>query len=235
MKREIRLHAAKVILAQEEERKRVSRELHDEIGQGLVAVSVGLAILKKHAGRDQAFQRRVNATQALLETSMESVHRFARDLRPEMLDLFGPFEAIRTYVKAFAERTGIAARMQTKADLAGLDSEQELVLFRVAQESITNVFKHAQATRVDIRFRRLPREILMEIGDNGRSFSVEDTLRRVEGKRLGLTGMRERVRLVHGELAIESSPGRGTKVRVTFPIALNQDAATGGHEGRVRT
>jgi signal transduction histidine kinase len=234
MKKEIRLHSAQMILAQEDERKRVSRELHDEIGQGLAAVNVGLGILKKQAGHDRPFQDRVAATQALLEQSMESVHRFARDLRPEMLDLFGPFEAIRSYVKAFAERTGIAARMQPKADLAGLDGEQELVLFRVAQESITNISKHAQATRIDIRFRRLPREIRMEIRDNGRSFSVAEKLRKNQGKRLGLTGMQERVQLVRGELAIESSPGHGTTVLVKFPISPNLEAPPGGGGGKGR-
>jgi signal transduction histidine kinase len=229
MKQDIRRHPAKMILAQEEERKRVSRELHDEIGQVLAAVNVALGILKKQAGHNRTFQKQVAATQALLEQSMESVHRFARELRPEMLDLFGPFEAIRSYVRAFAERTGITAIIQSKVDLDGLDSEQEIVLFRVAQESITNISKHAQATQIHIRFRRLAQKICMEIQDNGRSFSVEDQLRVKGAKRLGLLGMQERVRLVRGDFTIESAPGRGTKVQVQFPLLPHQGAPSNGN------
>jgi signal transduction histidine kinase len=229
MKKDIQQHSAKMVMAREEERKRISRELHDEIGQILATVNVGLGMLKKQAGHDRSFQKRVAATQKLLEQSMESVHRFARELRPEMLDHFGPYEAIRSYVRAFAERTGIAATIQSKADLAGLDSEQELVLFRVAQESITNVFKHAHATRIDIQFHRYPQGICMEIQDNGRSFSVKDRLGKKGEKRLGLLGMQERVQLVRGEFSIESAPGSGTKVRVRFPLGRKNGVALNGN------
>jgi signal transduction histidine kinase len=229
MKKDIRQHSARLLLAQDEERKRVSRELHDEIGQVFAAVNVGLVMLKKQAGRDRSFQKQVVSTQALLEQSLESVHRFARGLRPEMLDLFGPYEAIRSYVRTFAERTGITSTVQSKVDLAGLDKEQGIVLFRVVQESITNISKHAHATRIDIRFRRLPQGICMEIQDNGRSFSVEDKLTRKVVKRLGLLGMQERVRLVHGDFSIESAAGRGTKVRVQLPLGSNNSIALNGN------
>jgi signal transduction histidine kinase len=229
MKKDIQQHSAKMVMAREEERKRISRELHDEIGQVLATVNVGLSLLKKQAGHDRSFQNRVTATQRLLEQSMESVHRFARELRPEMLDHFGPYEAIRSYVRAFAERTGIAAAIHSKVDLDGLDSEQELVLFRVAQESITNVFKHAHATRIDIQFHRHPQGVCMEIQDNGRSFSVKDKLGKKGGKRLGLLGMQERVRLVRGEFSIESTPGSGTKVRVRFPLGPKNGVALNGN------
>lgn len=229
MKKDIRQHAARIILAQDQERKRVSRELHDEIGQVFAAMNIGLGMLKKQAGHDRSFQQQVASTQALLEQSMESVHRFARGLRPEMLDLFGPYEAIRSYVRAFAERTGITSTIHSKVDLAGLDQEQGIVLFRVVQESITNIFKHARATRIDIRFRRLPRGICMEIQDNGRSFLIDGKLGGKRGKRLGLLGMEERVRLVHGDFSIESAAGRGTKVRVQLPLVSNNEVASNGN------
>jgi signal transduction histidine kinase len=232
MKEDIRQNSARMIQAQEEERKRISRELHDEIGQILAAMNVGLVMLKKHAGHDLPFQRRVADTQALLEQSMESVHRFARELRPEMLDLFGPYEAIRSYVRAFAERTGIRANMESKVDLGGLDSEQEIALFRVAQESLTNISKHAHATRIDVRIRRLAQAISMEIQDNGRAFSVEDKLGKKGENRLGIMGMQERVRLVRGDFSIESAPGSGTKVRVQFPLARNNGASSNGNGDR---
>jgi signal transduction histidine kinase len=228
MKKDIQQHSAKMIMAREEERKRISRELHDEIGQVLATVNIGLGVLKKQAGHDRSFQKRVTATQTLLEQSMESVHRFARELRPEMLDHFGPYEAIRSYVRAFSERTGITATIQSKADLTGLDSEQEIVLFRVAQESITNVFKHAHATRIDIQFHRHLQGVCMEIQDNGRSFTVKDRLGKKGEERLGLLGMQERVRLVRGEFSIESAPGSGTTVRVRFPFGSKNGVASNG-------
>lgn len=228
LKAGLRQHSARVILAQEEERKRVSRELHDEVGQALAAVNVGLVMLRKQAAGDSRLQQKVTGAQALLEQCMESVHRFARELRPEMLDLFGPYEAIRSYARAFAERTGVAAVIHAKADMAGLDREQELVLFRVAQESITNIAKHARATRVDITFNRQPAEVCMEIKDNGRAFCVAKTLQAKAGRRLGLRGMEERVRLVRGEFSIESVAGQGTRVRVQLPVGDRTGSARNG-------
>ena len=224
LKTEVRQHAAKVILAQEEERKRVSRDLHDEIGQALVAVSVGLVLLKKHAGQHREFQEQVTATQAVLEQSMESVHRFARELRPAMLDMFGLGETIASYVRAFSERTGISVDLQLVEDFTGLDQAQEIALFRVTQESLTNISKHAQATHVDIQFLRGAQRLTMEIADNGRAFTVAEKLGSKAGLRLGLLGMQERVRLVHGEFAIKSQVGRGTQVRVAFPLGLTNGA-----------
>ena len=221
LKADLLQHSNKVIQAREAERKRVSRELHDEIGQALAAVNVGLSILKKQASHDRAFQRKVVATQALIERSMESVHRFARGLRPEMLDLLGPFEAIGTQLKVFSERTGIPVTIHSEADLAGLDGDQEIALFRVAQESITNIIKHAHATHVDVRFFRQAEGICMEIQDDGRSFSVAEKLGPNSGKRLGLLGMQERVQLARGEFTIESAIGSGTKLRVSFPCGTN--------------
>jgi len=218
MEESLRQLSNKVITVQEEERKHISRELHDEIGQALTAVNVSIALLRSHAAGDEAFGQKVDTAQKLLEQSMEMVHRFARELRPSMLDYLGPVAALQNYVKSFTERTGIKTELEGSVRVEQLNNQQGTVLYRVAQESLTNVFKHAQATRVKIRLRQLPRAVCMEIVDNGRAFPVPNQPNGQGRQPLGLLGMQERVRLVNGQFAIESVPKRGTTVRVQIPL-----------------
>ena len=133
-----------------------------------------------------------------------------------MLDHLGPYAALQNYIKTFTERTGIKAELESTVRSDALDVQQGTVLYRIAQESLTNVYKHAQATRVKIRLRQLPRAVSMEISDNGRAAAPD--LTGASRGRLGLLGMQERVRLVNGEFAIESVPKRGTTVRVQIPL-----------------
>jgi two-component system sensor histidine kinase DegS len=221
MEENLRQLSNKVLTAQEEERKLVSRELHEEIGQVLTAANVAVALLRKHAANDQELRRKVDEAQQLLEECMEMVNRFARELRPTMLDHLGAYAAIQNYVKSFTERTGIKIDLEGEAEFDRLDGQQGTVLYRIAQESLTNVFKHAQATHVKIRLRQLPRAVSMEIIDNGRSFAAAAVANGQGPPRqhLGLLGMQERVRLVNGEFAIESTPRRGTTVRVQIPFS----------------
>ncbi|MDO8543311.1 MAG: PAS domain S-box protein [Opitutaceae bacterium] len=224
MEENLRLLSNRVITAQEEERKHISRELHDEIGQALTAANVSIALLRQHAAADETFRKKVDRAQRLLEQSMDMVHRFARELRPSMLDHLGPYAALQNYVKLFTERTGIKAELESTVSLEALNQQQGTVLYRVAQESLTNVFKHAHATRVKIRLRQLPRAVCMEIIDNGRAFQAPKQLNGAGSQRLGLLGMQERVRLVNGEFAIESVPKRGTTVRVQIPLPARSSA-----------
>lgn len=222
MEENLRQLSHKVVSAQEEERKHISRELHDEVGQTLTAVNVSIAVLRKEAGANGLFSGKVAEAQRLLEQSMETVHRFARELRPEMLDHLGLYASLRSYVKNFGVRTGINIVLQPNEALDRIDGQQAIVLFRVAQESLTNVFKHAQASQVDIRFPRIAGGVCMEIADNGRSFRVSEQLAGKAKRRLGLIGMQERVRLVNGTFSIESNPGQGTTVRVQLPVRTSQ-------------
>jgi two-component system sensor histidine kinase DegS len=219
LKTEILTHPDKLVQVHEAERKRVSRELHDDIGQLLVALSVRLEAVKKDAALGEALQRQVEAAQDLVAQTMESTHRICRNLRADALVRLGLRGAVADYVRTFAERAGIRGFMQDTADLSGLGVEQEVVLYRIAQESITNVVKHAHATRLEVRFLRLPRDICMEVADNGQAFNVEATLVEKGGLRLGLLGMRERVQLMRGDFTVESVIGRGTTVRVRLPLA----------------
>ncbi len=221
MEENLRQLSNKVLTAQEEERKHVSRELQDEIGQVLTAANVAVALLRKHASADAELRKKVDEAQQLLEESMQMVNNFARELRPTMLDHLGPYAAIQNYVKSFMERTGIKIDLEGDCEFDRLDGQQGTVLYRVAQESLTNVFKHAQATHVKIRLRQRARAISMEIIDNGCSFAAKGSNGHASLPRehLGLLGMKERVRLVHGEFAIESTPRRGTTVRVQIPLS----------------
>jgi len=214
----------RVLHVQEEERKRISRELHDEIGQVLTAISVNLAMLKKDSdvtrnGRDQ----KLADTQALLEQMIETVHRFARELRPAMLDDLGLLPALRSYTRGFTKRTGVRVRFNASQVVEDLDSDRKTVVYRIAQESLTNVAKHARAKRVEVTVRKLRNGIRMEIKDDGDGFLVHQQRSANGEKRLGLLGMQERVRLVNGNFTVVSKPGKGTAIRVRIP--LQTDAA----------
>ena len=209
----------KILQAQEEERRRISRELHDEVGQSLTAISVGLATLRNNgAAKSGNFSRTIAGTQCLLEGTMETVHRFARELRPAMLDELGLLPALRSHVKNFSEHTGLRVHLNADSTAERLNSEQKIAVFRIAQESLTNVAKHARASRVTISLHPANDGICLEIADNGKSFRAGPGSAAKQKQRLGLLGMQERVRLVNGQFSVRPEPGRGTTVRVTLPF-----------------
>ncbi len=175
-------------------------------------------MLGRHAPEDAAFQKQVEAAQKLLVETIGLIHRFARELRPSMLDHLGPVAALQNYVKSFSERTGIKTEVEGDVRFEQLSNQQGTVLYRIAQESLSNVFKHAQATKVKIRIRKLPTAVSMEIIDNGRSLPVPRSPQGELQQPISLLGMRERVRLVNGDLIIEPAPRRGTTVRVEIPL-----------------
>jgi PAS domain S-box-containing protein len=210
----------KILQAQEEERRRISRELHDEVGQSLTAISVELAALRNNGTAKSAnFSRTLASTQLLLQHTMNSVHDFARELRPAMLDELGLLPALRSHVKSFSERAGLRVEFRADPVVEKLTSEQKTAVFRIAQESLTNVAKHARATRVKVFLRPVGAGICLEIADNGRSFRPGPKNAARKKQRLGLLGMQERVRLVNGQFSIQPDPGRGTTVRVTVPLS----------------
>jgi signal transduction histidine kinase len=219
MEAKLRELSAQVLSAQEDERKRISRELYDEIGQALVAVKVTIAMLKIRAASDPAFQGHVAEAERLLERTMETVHSFARELRPAMLDHLGLQSALRAHILVFAKQTGIRTELVPHPILARLDERREEVLFRVAQEALSNVSKHSGASSAKIEFTSADDALQMEIGDDGCAFRVEEQLGASTSKgHLGLIGMQERVRHLNGSFAIESVSGNGTRVRVRIPL-----------------
>jgi len=214
-----------ILSAQELERKRISRELHDEIGQTLTAVNVKLATLKKEATVNLAdLKKKIASTQRLIEKSMNTVHRFARELRPPLLDDLGLIPALHAYMKAFTKRTNIPIDFKAFAAIEQLDSDKRMVLYRVAQEALINVDKHAEASRVEATIERLRGVVHFEIHDDGKSFDVQRVLHAHKIRRLGLLGMRERIEMVGGTFAIESAPGKGTTVRAQIPFRRGRTA-----------
>jgi signal transduction histidine kinase len=222
MQEQLRRLSRQILSAQEEERRRISRDLHDEVGQVLTGINLHLAMLKKEStdnARD--LKRKIARTQRLVLKSMNTVHRFAAQLRPAALDDLGLIPALHSYVEDFAKRAGLTLHFTsfTRGRIEQLDSAKRTVLYRVAQEALVNVAKHAQASLVNVSIRKLRGVICMEVEDNGKSFDVQRVLSAKRNKGLGLLGMRERVEMVGGRFAVESAPGQGTTIRAEIPFA----------------
>lgn len=219
MQEQLRLLSRQLLLAQEEERKRISRELHDIIGQTLTRINIHLATLKRDAATNAGgLEQNIARTQQLVEKSVSVVHRFARELRPTVLDDLGLIPALHTLLKGFHEETGIRVNLSAFAAVEQLNGDKRTVLYRVAQEALTNVARHAQASQVQMKIQKRDDAVVMKIKDNGKGFQVERALHSRKGKRLGLLGMRERLDMVGGTFTIRSTPGKGTEVLAQIPL-----------------
>jgi len=224
MQEQLRLLSHQILFAHEEERKKISRELHDEIGQILTGVNIRLSALKNEAaGNTQSLKRKITTTQRLVEKSMKTIHRFARELRPAVLDDMGLVPALHSHIKDFIKRTRIPIRFKvfTFAKIKELNSTQRTAFYRVAQEALSNVAKHAEADFVNVSLQRRDGSIYMEIKDNGKSFSIKRMLHARKRERLGLLGMRERMEMIGGKFTIESKPGRGTTISAQAPLKIS--------------
>ena len=208
-----RLEAAK-----EEERKSIARELHDEMGPALTAVVINLQLLA--AGNDQAkTPRRIADSIEIVDRMVQKVRDVSLDLRPPLLDEMGLVPALKGYLETQAERTGIEIEVRGDNDLMNLPPEVEITAFRVAQEAVTNVIRHASASRVVVTIAHRSGKLEIGVVDDGRGFDVRATMEALStGKALGLLGMQERARMLGGEFRIEATPGQGTSVRVVVPV-----------------
>jgi len=223
MRRKLSQLTRQIITAQEELRKEISRELHDGVVQALIAINVELSALGNEATVGaRTMKKKLAGTQQLVEKSVVEVHRFARELRPAMLDDLGLIPALHAYCKNRAEGTKIKIHLTAFAGVEALGDDERTVLFRVAQEALTNVVRHAHATQVKICISKILGAIRMEIGDNGKSFLVEKALSAINPKRLGLVGMKERIEMVGGKLAVESIRGKGTTVCAEIPFIVKE-------------
>lgn len=219
MQEQLRHLSRQVLQAQEDERKRISRELHDVVAQTLTGINVHLAALKKGAARNLAdFDRDIERTQKMLEDSVNLVHQFARELRPPVLDDLGLIPALHSFLKNFTAQTGVRTHLTAFSGVEQLNADRRTILYRVAQEALTNVSRHAQASRVEVSIQRGTAGIRMRIKDNGKAFTVERVLKAKGKKRLGLLGMRERLEMVGGRFEIASTPGQGTTVTAEMPL-----------------
>jgi PAS domain S-box-containing protein len=223
---QLRHLSRQVLQAQEEERKRISLELHDVIAQTLTGINIQLAALAKQTRLDpKGFDRSIAQTQQLVGKSVDIVHQFALELRPSVLDDLGLIPALHTFMKNFTAQTGIRTDLTAFAGVEQLETVQLTALFRVAQEALTNVARHAQANHVEVSIHKRPDSICMKIKDDGKSFRAHRLMQVKGGKRLGLLGMRERLEMVGGQFDVESSPGQGTTIIAQIPLG---NARAGG-------
>jgi two-component system sensor histidine kinase UhpB len=196
--------------AQEEERKRVARDLHDEVNQALTAILLRLEALTHVA--PPRLRAELAETKGLANQAMGELLQLARQLRPTALDDHGFVPAIEEQLRRFKAQYGIATRLSTDGDLDDLGSDQQLVLYRVTQEALNNIARHAGASNVAVEIARVDGHVDLEVADDGVGFDVGHELRG-----LGLDGMAERARLVEGRFEVDAAPGRGTTLRLRVP------------------
>lgn len=219
MQEQLRHLSHQILSAQENERKKISRELHDVIAQTLTGINIRLIALKKEAALNtKGLGHNIARTQRLVEKSVDIVQRFARELRPEVLDYLGLIPALHSLLKTFTSRTGVRANLTAFAGVEQLDTERRTVLFRVVQEALTNVANHAKASRVTVTIRKSAHFITLKIHDDGQSFKVQSVLLQKGRKRLGLLGMRERIDMIGGKFHVDSAPGKGTTLTAQIPF-----------------
>jgi signal transduction histidine kinase len=205
-----------VIDAQEQERRRLARELHDDTAQALASVLVRLRVLERIEDPHE-LRARLHEFRAVVAGALDDVRRMALDLRPNTLDDLGLVPALETYTRQFAERWSVRVELAAEGMEARLPSPIELAVYRIVQEALTNIAKHAQAGRVQVEVRHQPRMLRVRVHDNGRGFDVATALASRD-RGLGLFGMQERAQLVGGRLHITSSPRQGTTVTVSIPL-----------------
>ncbi|PKH38946.1 two-component system, NarL family, sensor histidine kinase UhpB [Nocardioides alpinus] len=202
---------ARALAAQEAERHRIAQELHDEVGQSLTVVLLGLKQVESHAPSELVEE--LAAVRESARAGLDDVRRVARRLRPGVLEDLGLTSALAALATDFADHSGAAVRRSFAPGLPPLSPEAEVVVYRVAQEALTNAARHADAHAVELSLRRLGDWVVMEVNDDGRGFEGLD-----EGS--GLMGMRERAALVRAELSVISQPRRGTTVRLRVPVGV---------------
>jgi signal transduction histidine kinase len=208
--------SSQVLTAHEGERKRIARELHDDTGQALTSILVRLRLLEKTV-KDETVRRNVEELRDLTSNALDSVRRMAVDLRPAALDDLGLVPALHSYADKYSNAWPISVTFSAEGLKKRLPPNVELVLYRIVQEALTNVAKHSGARSVEVKLRRRSNVITVTVADDGRGFDLREVTRK-EGAGLGLFGMRERLALVGGTVAIDSAPGRGTAIIARVPL-----------------
>ncbi|MDB6003435.1 MAG: histidine kinase [Prosthecobacter sp.] len=218
MQEELRHLSRQLLAAQEEERRKISRELHDVIAQTLTGIILQLATLKAAStSSTRVLRQKISSTQRLVAKSVDMVHLFARELRPSVLDDFGLIPALESYVKGFAADTGIRVTLTAFAGIEQTSSSLRTALYRIAQEALTNVARHAKASHAAVTIEDLDGSIRMAVKDDGCGFAVDGQASARKHNRLGMLGMRERIEMIGGVFHVDSAPGGPTTIRVEIP------------------
>ena len=219
--------AQHILVAQEEERKRVARELHDETSQTLSGLALSLQALvqiaETHSSLDSSFKSQLQKAQMLAVQVSTEVGRLILELRPTLLDTLGLIPAIRRYAEDILKPLGINVKLEARGEGPQMPPEVEVGLYRIAQGTIGNIAKHSNARHASITLERAADQFLMRIGDDGEGFDVSElTSVDEKGRGSGVFGMKERVKLMSGNCSIDSHPGKGTQITVRIPLARSK-------------
>lgn len=211
--------ASQILHAQEQERKRIARELHDETSQVLTSLLISLALLEESVTEPES-RTRIADTRALAHQTLRAVRNLSIDLRPSALDDLGLLPALRWYIKEYQQKCGIEVELTVSGFKERLPAEMETALYRIVQESLTNTAKHAQATKVWVSMKQDGAQAQAHVRDNGLGFDAQTVLKTPwQDRGLGLAGMMERASLLNGSVQILSTPGAGATIDVTIPLA----------------
>ena len=219
-RRDLRRLSNKLITIQEEECKRISRELHDEMGQIITAISINLTLVGEALPSELApmIKEKLTETRSLVDQVMKKIHELSLDLRSPLLSDFGLVPALRQYVNRYHKRLNIEMKFEVINLEERLDTEVETVIYRVVQEALTNIARHAQANKVYIRLKRKESKVCVFIEDDGKGFDVEEVIGREDpDSGVGLLGIRERIASLKGSLSVQSHPGQGTQLYIEIP------------------
>jgi len=223
LQNKLRSVSHQILKAQEDLRQEISRELHDKIVQLLIGININLEAFTKTAEiNPQNVRRKFAPVRRKVEEAVDTVHQFARDLRPAMLDDLGFVSTLHSYLKGFSKKTAVEVQLTAFSGVESMSKDKLTMLYRVAQEALTNVERHAEATLVNVVILRARGRVSLEIIDNGKAFDVVRSSDSNLTGRLGLTSMRERVEMFGGRFSVVSIPGTGTTVRAEVPFGKNK-------------
>ncbi|UCF39710.1 MAG: GAF domain-containing sensor histidine kinase [Gemmatimonadota bacterium] len=214
--RELERLAARMVQQHEEERHRLSRELHDETGQVFSAVRLKLGVMRESATEDEA--RRLDDALALMDKGIRSIRNVTNDLRPSLLDDLGLLPALRALVHDFGEQSGLYTRVSAPDEVPDLSDEAEVALFRALQEGLSNVARHAEARSVTVRVRLDAGRLVLSVRDDGRGPPGAHPQELERRGHMGLAGMRERITALGGTVALRGAPGEGVELVVRIPL-----------------
>lgn len=217
--RQLQELSKKVLTAQEEERRRIARDLHDESAQSMTTLKIMLEMIRKRLPAELAeLRKQVEEAEHVAMRTLKEVRRVIADLRPLMLDDFGLVPTLRWLIQEFSDRHGIVIVLQRVETGGRLPPEIETVLYRVIQEALSNAVKHSGASRIWIDLERAGERVILQVRDNGQGFDPQE-LGRAPRARFGLLGIRERVAVLGGQVEIDSRPGAGARLRATVPLS----------------
>lgn len=216
-------HSRQLLKAQEEERRRISRELHDETGQALMVLRFHLEMLAGDSGSEE-HKAKIHESLELLDRTIEGLRRTIAQLSPRILEELGLVAAIRRQVELLTRHTELTANLDVPEDLRWLDHDVAVAIYRSIQEALHNIAKHSRATTFSVRLRTTGGRVSLQIADDGVGFSP----RGAHLRGFGLTGMRERTAALGGSMKVRSDPTNGTRIQISFPSERKHQRATGG-------